>query len=85
MRLTFSSSVLPTVSESMLKPLPENNPATRERTPGLFRTMHEIICFFNSGASGIPLRLLQKFEPVYRRSRRDHRRDVLLRLDEEID
>src|SRR5688572_31286896 len=44
MRDSDASWVGATLSESMLKPRPENMPETRARTPNLFSTRTEIVC-----------------------------------------
>ena len=45
MREALGSCVSATVRLSMLKPRPEKRPATRARTPNLFSTRTEIVCF----------------------------------------
>ncbi len=57
MRDVAGSSVGPTLSESMLKPRPENMPAMRVSTPNLFSTRTEIVWRMEGKGRGVSARV----------------------------
>src|SRR3954449_4694945 len=97
-RDTFSSSVGPTVSVSMLNPRRANKPAMRVSTPGLFSTRIDRTClrpvricpdasrssrFSSSLTPGSPMRSAHHL--ACGGTRRDHRIYVLLARDADVD
>ncbi len=101
MREMWSSSVGPTVSVSMLKPRRANSPEMRVRTPGLFSTRIERTCLrpvrkpavasrssrlrSSSLVPGSPMTARLSRPCRARPGRRDHRVDVLLAGDRDVD
>src|SRR5262249_13979280 len=79
MRETVGSSVMLTASDSMLKPRRANRPQTRARTPGWFSTRAVIVCCTLLSRGRLQDQLLVA------RSGRDHRVDVLLLGNAEVD
>src|SRR5215469_11834300 len=86
MREISSCSVGPTASESMLKPRRENRPAMRTRTPGLFSTSTESVCWLMSFAA-VPVRrdTARELDVVIAGAGCDHRPHHRVLVHDEVD
>src|SRR5215472_3005278 len=82
-----SCSVGPTASESMLKPRRENRPAIRTRTPGLFSTSTDKVCFVTFLLLAVPVgrQAARELDVVVACAGRDHRPHHGVVVDDEVD